>query len=237
MSHDRISALILGAFLCTGLIGMAAVLDTAAIRFKEHERVVTAKGLAEREVPADIAVWPLRFALAGNELVELYATIEANTQKVVAHLHAAGFDDSEITVAAPVVTDRFAQDYGNQDVPLRYTAQQVVTVYSGNIDAVRAAQGNLAALGKEGIALGSGGYGQETQFLFTGLNAIKPEMVQEATRNARAVAEQFAADSNSRLGKLKHANQGQFTIEDRDSNTPYLKKVRVVSTVEYYLDD
>lgn len=237
MSQGKASASILGAFVCAGLVGMGMMLGTSAIRFKEYDRTVVAKGLAEREVPADIAVWPIRFAVAGNGLSELYVAIETNTRKIVSYLQASGFSAGEITVAAPVVTDRFAQDYGNQEASLRYAAQQVVTVYSDKIDAVRAAQGNLAALGKEGIALGGGGYGQETQFLFTGLNTLKPAMVQEATRNARAVAEQFAVDSDSRVGKLKSANQGQFTIEDRDSNTPYLKKVRVVSTVEYYLAD
>lgn len=237
MAQSKASALILGAFVCAGLIGMAMVLGSTAIRFKEYDRTVVAKGLAEREVPADIVVWPIRFAVAGNELGELYQTIEGNTAKIVSFLRASGFTSEEITIAAPVVTDKLAQDYGNQEATLRYAAQQVVTVYSNKIDAARAAQGNLAALGKEGIALGGGGYGQETQFLFTGLSALKPAMIQEATHNARAVAEQFAADSDSRVGKLKGANQGQFTIEDRDSNTPYLKKVRVVSTVEYYLAD
>lgn len=120
---------------------------------------------------------------------------------------------------------------------MRYAAAQVITVYSDKIDTVRASQGNVAELGKKGIALGGNEYNQQTQFLFTRLNDIKPAMIEEATRNARAVAEKFASDAKSQIGKLKRANQGQFTIEDRDTNTPYLKKVRVVSTVEYYLAD
>jgi hypothetical protein len=121
-------------------------------------------------------------------------------------------------------------------VQLRYIATQTVTVYSGKIDPVRASQKNLADLGKKGIAF-SGGDFQQTQYLFTKLNDVKPAMIEEATRKAREVAEKFAADSNSKLGKIKGANQGQFSVEDRDSNTPYIKRVRVVSTVDYYLSD
>ena len=237
MTNDQRSALILGAFICIGMIAMGLIAGSSAIRFKEYERVVTVKGLAEREVPADIVVWPIRFAAANNNLTDLYATMETNTKQILSYLQASGFSSSEITTAAPTVTDKFAQDYGNQNVNLRYTAQQVITVYSKNIDAVRASQGNLAELGKKGIAFGGNEYNQKTQFLFTKLNEIKPAMIEEATRNARSVAEQFASDSKSQIGKLKSANQGQFSIEDRDSNTPYLKKVRVVSTVDYYLSD
>ena len=237
MTNEQRPALTLGVFICIGMIAMGMIAGASAIRFKEYERVVTVKGLAEREVPADIAVWPIRFAVANNDLAYLYATVQANTTQIVSYLQASGFTAEEITTAPPVVTDKFAQNYGGQEINMRYTAQQVITVYSDKIDAVRASQGNLAELGKKGIALGGNEYGEKTQFLFSGLNDIKPAMIEEAARNARSVAEQFAADTKSQVGKLKSANQGQFTIEDRDSNTPYLKKVRVVSTVEYYLAD
>lgn len=237
MANEQRSALILGAFICLGMMGMGAIAGSSAIRFKEYERVVTVKGLAEREVPADIAVWPIRFAAAGNDLAQLYSTMDANTRQIISYLRASGFAADEITTASPIVTDKFAQGYGGEKVAMRYAAVQVITVYSGKIDAVRASQGNLSVLGKKGIALGGNEYGEKTQFLFTGLNGIKPAMIEEATRNARSVAEKFASDARSQLGRLKSANQGQFTIEDRDSNTPYLKKVRVVSTVEYYLAD
>lgn len=102
---------------------------------------------------------------------------------------------------------------------------------------MRAAQSRLVALGRKGIAFAGDDSGQRTEYLFTKLNDIKPAMIEQATENARSVAEKFAADSKSSLGKIKSANQGLFSIEDRDSNTPYLKKVRVVSTVDYYLAD
>ncbi len=237
MTNEQRSALILGVFICVGMIAMAFIAKDAVIRFKEYERVVTVKGLAEKEVSANIAVWPIRFTAASNDLADLYATMEANSKHIVSYLKSSGFTEAEITTASPIVTDKLAQKYVGQQASLRYTAQQVITVYSNKIDAVRTSEGNLAELGKKGIALGGNEYGQKTQFLFTGLNEIKPAMIEAATRNARSAAEQFASDAKSQVGKLKSANQGQFTIEDRDSNTPYLKKVRVVSTVEYYLVD
>lgn len=237
ISNEQKSSLILGALICFGMIAASAVLGSSAIRFKEYERVVSVKGLSEREVPADVAVWPIRFTGASDDLTSLYAAMEVSTKQIEEFLVSAGFPKPEITTGAPLVTDKYAQQYGGTAVNLRYTAQQTITVYSKNIAAVRAAQSNLAALGKKGIAFGGEEYSQGTQYLFTGLNDIKPAMIEEATRKARDVAEKFAADSHSTLGKLKTANQGQFTIEDRDSNTPYLKKVRVVSTVDYYLSD
>lgn len=231
------AAFILGAFICAGLVATGWFVGDSAIRFKEYERVVSVKGLAEREVPADVAVWPVRFAAASNDMGALYATMENNATQVRDFLIAAGFSAEEITTAVPLVTDKLAERYGEQNVSLRYTAQQTLTIYSNKVDLVRKTQGLLGELGKKGIAIGGDEYSQRIEYMFTGLNSIKPEMVEEATRNARLVAEQFAADSKSRLGKLRRANQGQFSVEDRDSNTPYLKKVRVVSTVDYYLVD
>ena len=201
------------------------------------ERTVSVKGLSERDVPADVAIWPLQLSVADNDLAALVATVARQRDTVVAFLEARGFDDGEITVGAPAITDKQAQSYGNDDARFRYLAQQVLTVYTPKIDAVRAAKRDLLELGEAGIVFSQESYDLRTQFLFQGLNAIKPEMIEEATRNARTVEEKFAADSESRLGKIKSASQGQFSIEDRDSNNPHVKRVRVVSTLEYYLAD
>jgi len=232
------SALVLGAFICLGMILAGWILGSSAVKIKQYERIVSVKGLSEREVKADVAVWPIRFSSASQDLTQLYDTMEIQTQQIQAFLKAEGFSDQEITTAAPVTTDKYAQQYGGDaNVALRYTAHQTITIYTHRIDAVRAAQSRLVALGKKGIAFGGDDSGQRTEYLFTKLNDIKPAMIEQATQNARSVAEKFAADSKSRLGKIKAANQGLFSIEDRDSNTPYLKKVRVVSTVDYYLAD
>jgi len=220
-------ALILGALIGLGMIIAGFILGNSAVKIKQYERIVSVKGLSEREVKADVAVWPIRFSGGSQDLTELYDTMELQTQQIQAFLKGEGFKAEEITTGAPVTTDKYAQQYGGDaNVALRYTAHQTITVYTHNIDAVRAAQTRLVALGKKGIAFGGDDSGQRTE-----------SMIEEATQNARSVAEKFAADSQSRLGKIKTANQGLFSIEDRDSNTPYLKKVRVVSTVDYYLAD
>lgn len=239
MQGNRVKeALVTGVFLFAGLAMLGYLLGSSAIRIKQFERTVTVKGLAEKEVPADVAVWPIQFTAADNDLVALYAALERDTAKIIRFLGASGFEESEISVAAPSITDKMAQQYGDgARAELRYTAVQGVTVYTGKPDAVRGAMNKLVELGKQGIVFSGGGYQGSTQYLFTKLNELKPEMIEEATRKAREVAEKFARDSDSRLGKIKNAQQGQFSISDRDSSTPYIKNVRVVSTVEYYLSD
>jgi len=234
----KTSAFILGFFLMVGLTALGFLLGKAAIEFKEYERTVTVKGLSEREVPSDIVIWPIQFSEAGNELEGLYGSIEASTTKIRDFLQQNGIAATEVTFASPSITDKSAQQYGDASRPeFRYTAIQTVTVYSKSIDAVREVMGKLSELGKQGIVFTGDNYQAQTEYLFTGLNAIKPGMIEEATRQAREVAEKFAADSQSTLGKIKNASQGQFTIADRDKNNPHIKTVRVVSTVEYYLSD
>lgn len=225
--------------LSIGLIVAAWVLGQALLQFRAADRGVGVKGLAEREVPADIAIWPVAFSEADNDLPRLYQTLQEKNVKIAAFLQASGFKPEEISISAPSITDRQAQDYGNAQLAerLRYSGKSTLTVYTRQIDRVREAMTRLGELGKQGIALSSDNYENRTQFLFTGLNALKPAMIEEATKNARISAEKFAKDSDSRLGKIRHANQGQFSIEDRDASTPYIKKVRVVSSVEYRLVD
>jgi hypothetical protein len=227
---------VLGLFICLGLSVLGYTLGSSAIRFKEYERTVTVKGLSEREAPADVAIWPIQFTRASNDLALLYTQLEADTGEIRAFLKEAGFGEGEVTASAPAITDKLAQSY-QANVPFRYGAVQTITVYTEKVDAVRKAANRLAELGKKGIAFSGEGYENKTEYIYTKLNDIKPAMIEEATQSAREVAVKFAQDSDSRLGKIKRANQGQFSIEDRDKNTPYVKKIRVVSTVEYYLSD
>lgn len=230
------SAAILGALICIGLTGLGVVAGRSAIRIKDYERVVSVKGLAEREVAADVAVWPIRFSGASNDLTTLYANMESSSERINRFLADKGFSATDVTTAAPIITDKLAQQYGGGESALRYAATQIITVRSTQVDLVRQSMNNLAELGKTGIAFGGSEY-ESAQFLFTKLNELKPAMVEEATRAAREVANKFASDSQSTLGKIRTANQGQFTVENLDSSTPHIKKVRVVSTVEYYLSD
>ena len=236
--HQHSSALILGLCIFLGLATLGYLLGNAAIRFKEYERSVTVKGLAEHEYPADIVIWPIQFTAASNDLESLYDSIEQSTVRIRTFLTTKGLDPAEISLSTPAITDKSAQSYGNTAAPeFRYSAVQTVTVYSGNVEAVRTLMGDLAQLGKQGIAFTGGNYQSQTEYIFTRLNEVKPGMIEEATTKAREVALKFAEDSQSKLGKIKKASQGQFSISARDNNTPYIKNVRVVSTVEYYLSD
>lgn len=235
-SHNR-PALILGLSLILGLAALGALLGNALLDFRQLDRSVTVKGLSEQEHVADIVIWPIAFVETGNDLTQLYQQIDNNTAKIRAFLTKRGISSDDISIQPPAVTDKVAQQYGNNAAPFRYSANQTVTVYSNAIDTVRAAMRDLSELGKQGVALSGDSYQSQTEYLFTRLNEIKPQMIEEATRNAREVAEKFADDSNSNLGKIKTASQGQFSIFARDKNNPHIKKVRVVSTIQYYLSD
>ncbi len=231
-------AAILGGFLFAGLAALGLILGNAALDVKAHERTVQVKGLAEREVPADIVIWPLTYQLAANDLTELYESIAEKNAIILRFLTENGLDRADVSTAAPSVIDRHAQAWGDTaTIEYRYIATATVTLYSKDVETVRRAMQNAIELGKNGIALGGEQFGNQVQFIYSGLNDIKPGMIEESTINARAVAEKFAEDSDSTLGKIKSAAQGQFSIADRDSTTPHVKNVRVVSTVEYYLSD
>ena len=148
------SALILGALIGLGMIIAGFILGNSAVKIKQYERIVSVKGLSEREVKADVAVWPIRFSGGSQDLTELYDTMELQTQQIQAFLKGEGFKAEEITTGSPVTTDKYAQQYGGDaNVALRYTAHQTITVYTHNIDAVRAAQTRLVALGKRALLL------------------------------------------------------------------------------------
>jgi hypothetical protein len=237
-ARNNSAALLLGICLLAGLGLLGLLLGNAAIHYREYERSVTVKGLSEREFPADIVIWPIQFSSADNDLESLYRVIESNTGKIRGFLLEQGIEAGEISTTPPAIVDRAAQRFGEgARAEFRYSAVQVVTVYSSQVERVRAVMSSLAILGRQGIAFTGDDYGNQTEYLFTRLNEVKPEMIQEATTKAREVAEKFAADSSSRLGKIRQASQGQFSIEARDKNNPHIKKIRVVSTVEYYLSD
>lgn len=228
--------------LALGCIAGAAVLGwflaDGAAAVKDRERVVQVKGLAERDVPADVVLWPIQFTAADNDLTKLYDDVRADGLRVRAFLEGFGIPADDISFSTPAVTDKSAQSYGGGPAPqFRYTATQTVTVYSVDVERVRGAMQKVADLGREGLVLTGGDWNTQVEYLFTGLNDIKPAMVEEATRKAREVAQKFAEDSDSRLGKIKSAAQGQFSISDRDRFNPHIKRIRVVSTVEYYLSD
>lgn len=222
-------------YTMTGLIFIGICMVIAVNRYKSYDRSVSVKGLCEKEVMADKVIWPLVYKLVGNDMEAIYREITAKNNIVVGYLKANGIPENEISVAAPNVVDLKAERYASEDRNYRYNVTCVITVASGQVEKVReltASQGDLIA---KGVTLVSGDYQYNTIYEFTGLNDIKPQMIEEATANARQVAQKFAEDSKSRLGKIKRASQGQFSVTNRDSNTPYIKNVRVVTSVDYYL--
>lgn len=230
------ASVILAVGIAGGFALLGSNISSGIESFVNRDRIVTVKGLSERQVKADRVIWPVGFRELGDDLQDVYGRIEKRKDQVVAFLKEAGLTDAEIEVASPQVTDAQAEMYANQKSRYRYSMTQTVTVSSDKVDLVRDLLVRQSDLIKAGVTLVSD-YSWRTSFQFTGLNTVKPAMIEEATKNARASAEKFAQDSGSSLGKIRRANQGQFSITDRDSNTPYIKSVRVVTTVEYFLKD
>lgn len=206
---------------------------------KKYERHVQVKGLSEREVAADLAVWPMTIALAGNDLQSLERNIEFQNKEVYKFFMEQGFDDPEITRGVLNIADAYANLYGNtsQRPEYRYQGNSEFTVRTTDIAKLQKALTASPVLLSKGILIGSKNSWRPIEYLFTGLNDIKPAMIEEATRNAREVAERFAQDSQSEVGDILIARQGLFTIEDRDQSTPQIKRVRVVSTIDFQLVD
>ncbi len=229
------SSFILGLFIAIGLIGLGYFVSDAILKVKSLERHVAVKGLAQRNVKADTAIFPINFQVSENDMKLLNSKIKSDIDTIVTFLKEYGFDQSEITIQAPQITDKYAQDYGSSKIRFRYTSYTVLTIYTKQVDKVVKLSQDLFKLGEKGIFAKNEKY--ETRYMFTGLNSLKPQMIEEATKNARKAASKFAKDSNSKLGKIKSANQGYFSISNRDSGTPYIKAVRVVTNVSYYLDD
>lgn len=234
MKNFRVEAIILSI----GLLLLGVFIERGFSEFAGRDRSVNVKGLAEMEVPADKVTWPLVYKSLGNDLNALYEEIKRSNRTITDFLKEKGLTDKEISINAPVIVDMKAERYGNnQASPYRYNVTTVITVTSNKVDLVRGLITEQGELLKRGIAITTGDYQYNVQYEYTGLNTIKPQMIEEATKNARQAAEKFAKDSESTLGKIRHANQGQFSISDRDPNTPHIKKVRVVTTIDYSLED
>ena len=201
----------------------------------EKERIVTVKGLAEMEVPANKVTWPLVYKEVGNDLGTLYDKIKTTNKTIINFLKDKGITENEISVNAPEIIDMQAERYNTNPVPYRYNVTTVITVTSQQVDLIRSLISEQGELLKQGVAIIGGDYRYNIEYDFTGLNDIKPQMIEEATKNARESAMKFAKDSDSKLGKIIRANQGQFTIGNRDAHTPYIKHVRVVTTIDYSL--
>lgn len=234
MERHRLSSAIV---MSIAIIVLGSMLPIAVKDFRAFDRTVTVKGLCEREVEADKVVWPINYRVASNDLSDLTAKMESNRKTIVQFLKDGGIDESEITFSAPKISDKYSQEYvGTDNRRFRYISQNVITVSTEKVSKVQPLTTRVQELLKAGVIVSSENYWDDNiQYLFEGLNEIKPDMIHEATANARVAAEQFATDSGSKIGKIKTASQGTFSIEDRDATTPQIKKVRVVTSLTYYL--
>lgn len=237
----RLITYILTACIMTvGFVMTGQLIKDGLIQIRSADRYVTVKGLAERDVKANLAVWPIQFKVADNDLKIAEAELNRQSAIIQNFLIENGVTADEISVQSLIVNDAYAQQYQRNQVAARYAIDKTILVRTENVDNVVKAAEKIGDLVREGVLIG---YGAIPQYSFTELNAIKPEMIAQATTNAREAAEQFANDSGAKVGDIRSASQGYFSILARDdvggqsSDNALYKKVRVVSTVEYYLND
>jgi hypothetical protein len=210
-----------------GVLLVFSLLFFASARgFSDQGKYVEVKGLSEKIVKADVAIWSLNFEVKSNNVDTLYADIEKNITTIKAFLKKQGFDDSEISVA-PV--NIYQDTY--KEALFRYNSTNQLSVYTKKVDAVKAASKETLSLVKEGVTLNQ----NSIEFQFSDINSIKPEMLAEAIKNAKTSAEQFANESGSHLGAVSRGNQGVFDITDKDPGSPEYKKIRVVSSLRFLL--
>jgi len=244
---------LLGLLLALGLIVGGWVLGAQIKATRLADRYVSVRGLAERNVKSDLAIWPIDYKEAGDELSSLYSKTEADRKVILQFLTQQGIQSTEIELGVVRVVDNQANEFGGTNrAPHRYIIEQQVTVVTSRVDQIAAASQKTMSLVQQGIVLNSVP-SQGLAYKFTSLNSIKPDMITEATRNARAAASRFALDSGSTVGSIRQANQGIFSILPANSggdtgesneggaygsgaDSSLMKTVRVVTSVEYYLE-
>jgi len=231
------SFLVLGLSLVLGMAIFGAQIGRTVKIGRAFEQYLSVKGLSEREVKANLAIWPIRFSVAAEDLGLLQEKMEINSAIVLSFLRENGIDSAEIIQGLPVLSDREDERLERQTPALpRYRGVVSLVVRSSNVDVVKKAIQRGETLLSKGVGVVGNDAGNQTEFIFTALNDIKPDMIREATANARASAEKFALDSKSKVGRIRAASQGVVEIEDRDAASPEWKRVRVVTTVDFFLE-
>ena len=241
-----IAALIVGICLLVGLTAAGYYIGRGTARFKSEAHTVTVKGLVEKEVKADEAVWTLSLRRASDDLKYVHSRVSADREAVNAFLQKQGFNESEITRQPIRTVDKLARDYGQPQANerLRYLVTTAVVVRTANIEQVQKSLGSTEELLKTGVILDGEREAANPRYVVSKFNDLRPQLLAEATKNARTIAQQFAADSGATVGKIHSANQGSIQIFGSDGNDesgPYsptstpVKKIRVVSTFEFEL--
>lgn len=221
--------------IAVGIALSGLFISTGIVKFKKMDRSVEVRGLAERAVEADLAMWTVTFSVAGEQLTELNAKVLSQQNTVVSFLKEQGLKDDEIFKRPSTMSDRVTQEYGNQKGP-RYIVRGSVAVKSNRPQLISEISAKTDVLLKQGISLGH----SDVEFYFTALNEVKPSMLEEATQNAKAAAQSFAKNTGASVGTIRKAYQGLFSIgssfADYDNRTSMQKKVRVVVTIDFNLD-
>jgi hypothetical protein len=228
----QISLILSALLLAVGVATAGFFIGEGISNRNSGRRIISVKGLSEREVPASVATWTIGYNATGNDLDEINKKLGNSTKAVVEFLKERGFDQKDLAVQPPAIHDT-SMDQRQKDVPPppeRFSAHQSALLRTSKVDEIKPALASASNLMISGVLL-SGGL--QPNYIFNQLNEIKPGMIQEATKNARIAADQFARDSQTTLGKLRNASQGWFQVENRDEATPERKTVRVVVDVEY----
>jgi hypothetical protein len=231
----RISLVLAAALIALGLTAAGYFVGQGIAERNTGRRIISVKGLSEREVPASVATWTIGYSANGNELGEINKKLADSTKAVMAFLKEAGFAETDMAVQPPSLHDT-TMDPREKDVPPppeRYEASQSVLLRTAKVDLIKPALASASNLMVSGVLLSGKA---EPNYIFNQVNEIKPAMIQEATKNARIAAEQFSRDSQTSLGKLCNASQGWFQVENRDAATPERKIVRVVVDVQYEIN-
>jgi hypothetical protein len=234
MTMTRPLGAITGLLIGLGLLGAGWLVGQGMARLRTDDRYVVVKGASERDVDADLVVWPLAHSVNGNDLAEVQRQLDANTAIIRDFFTSAGFPATDLVVSPPRLQDRWQWASANNRPSERYQASVTVTLRTRRVADAIAALRRSGELLTRGVVLDTN-EGSGPQFEYTQLNQIKPGLIAEATASARKSAAQFAKDSQSRLGGIRSASQGQISITDRDQGSPQVKTVRVVTTVEYFL--
>lgn len=243
---------LLGCLVALGLIVGGWALGAQIKAAKLGDRYVSVRGLAERTVKSDLAIWPLNYSEAGNDLPSLYSRVESDKKIILQFLTQQGIQSPEIELGIVNVVDNQANEIKGKQSLHRYVVSQQITVQTTRVDQVASAAQKTASLIQQGIVLSQSNFNGGLTYKFNGLNSIKPDMITEATRNARAAAERFAQDSGSSVGTIRDASQGVFSILAANSGVPadsdgsgsfgneadssLMKTVRVVTQVDYFLE-
>ncbi len=229
--------MVLGLSLIAGLTVFGMQIGRAVRKGREFDRCLTVRGLSERESKSTLAIWPIRFSVSADDLSSLKNAMEKGRDLVAAFLKENGIESTEVNQGLPGVCDREDERIQLKLASLpRYRGTVTMVVRSPNVDLVKKAIQGASVLLVNGISLMANDSAEPIQFLFDAVNEIKPDMIREATANARAAAEKFAQDSSSKVGRIRKATQGALEMENRDAASPERKILRVVTTVDFFIE-